>query len=519
MVRLEHAAAVTSSAGLRTNLGGDDRPVRAGRRLHHRRARTAARTDGSVHAVATRCGRRERAVAGHRRSPASTRCSSTSTARPTTARPPGSTTPASCCRCSACRRNPPRARPPTRCRDVVRARHLASRCASPCCGRWPTGPGWPRARPAAPRPVRLIDDDLATSLAPGGRLDTLLSAVDFATSPTVDPGGQVRSALCLAVDPDLLVTVNAMTAGYVVNDDPDDGPDYADASRHRAGRGDRLAGSAQGAGPAACASRPTTYAQADLDALQRVGDPGLSSIATNGAADIVDQILGITSTRGATLRRRRAADRPRRRPARRAGPDGRDRRRRPHRAGLRPTRRARPPPTLTTACGTRRRWSPPRSTRPSARRWRARAPIRRSPSYLDPVARRSASSTTRRSRAARTPWARCCGAGCSPRREPRTQILMPPLVWRPAGRRRRRPILTTVATTIHAGLAVPRPLTAVIAESDAVPPQDLAAAARRAAPANPRAHFDDARHRRHRGTDRQAVGADRGADRPTSAPG
>ena len=56
------------------------------------------------------------------------------------------------------------------------------------------------------------------------RLDTLLSAVDFATSPPVEPGGQVRSVLCLAVDPDLLVTVNAMTAGYVVNDAPDAGP-------------------------------------------------------------------------------------------------------------------------------------------------------------------------------------------------------------------------------------------------------------------------------------------------------
>ena len=46
---------------------------------------------------------------------------------------------------------------------------------------------------------------------------------------------------------------------------------------------------------------PTVYAQADLDALQRVGDPGLSAIATNDAADIVDQILGVKSVRGATL--------------------------------------------------------------------------------------------------------------------------------------------------------------------------------------------------------------------------
>src|SRR4051794_32368603 len=74
--------------------------------------------------------------------------------------------------------------------------------------------------PGGSAPVRLIDDELASSLAPGGRLDTLLSAADFATSAPVDPGGQTRSALCLAVDPDLLITVNAMTAGYLVNDDP-----------------------------------------------------------------------------------------------------------------------------------------------------------------------------------------------------------------------------------------------------------------------------------------------------------
>ena len=167
---------------------------------------------------------------------------------------------------------------------------------------WPLGDR-PRLAPGAPggtTPVRLIDDELATSLASGGRLDVLLSAVEFATSPDVDPGGQVRSALCLAVDPDLLVTVNAMTAGYVVNDGPDMGP----ATPTHPGTGqaaavnwlNRLRALAQ----RMCVA-PANYAQADLDALQRVGDPGLSSIATNGAGDIVDQILGVTSIRGATL--------------------------------------------------------------------------------------------------------------------------------------------------------------------------------------------------------------------------
>ncbi len=137
----------------------------------------------------------------------------------------------------------------------------------------------PRLAPGAPggtTPVRLVDDSLAASLAPGGRLDTLLSAADFATGPTVDSGGQVRATLCLAVDPDLLVTVNAMTAGYVVNDGPDAGP--GTPTRPAAGQEaavgwlNRLRGLA-----ARLCVAPTNYAQADLTALQRVGDPGLSA--------------------------------------------------------------------------------------------------------------------------------------------------------------------------------------------------------------------------------------------------
>ena len=160
----------------------------------------------------------------------------------------------------------------------------------------------PRLAPGAPggvTPVRLVDDELAVSLAPGGRLDTLLSAADFATGPSIDPDGRVNGALCLAVDPDLLVTVNAMTAGYVVADNPDDrnSPTHPGAGQAAAAAWlDRLRTLAR----RMCVA-PTPYAQADLDALHRVGDPGLATIATNGAGDIVDQILGVTSTRGATL--------------------------------------------------------------------------------------------------------------------------------------------------------------------------------------------------------------------------
>ncbi len=164
----------------------------------------------------------------------------------------------------------------------------------------------PRLAPGFPGgsvPVRLVDDELATSLATGGRLDTLLSAVEFATGHDVDPDAAVGRALCLAVDPDLLVTVNAMTAGYVVSDSPDGSAQRPGTPTHP--------GTGQAAAIAwlnrlrALAHRlcvaPLPYAQADLDALQRVNDAGLSAAATTGVGDIVDRILDVTTTRGATL--------------------------------------------------------------------------------------------------------------------------------------------------------------------------------------------------------------------------
>ena len=66
---------------------------------------------------------------------------------------------------------------------------------------------------------------------------------------------------------------------------------------------------------------------------------------------------------------------------------------------------------------------------------------------------------------------------------------MPPLAWslQPDDA---QAMLTALASTIHAGLAVPRPLTAVIAEANAVPPQDLAPLPDGAL-GNPRGRFDD----------------------------
>jgi uncharacterized protein DUF6049 len=351
---------------------------------------------------------------------------------------------------------------------------------------WPLAdrPRLAAGAPGGTTPVRLIDDDLATSLAPGGRLDTLLSAVDFATSPPVDPGGEVRNAMCLAVDPDLLVTVNAMTAGYVVNDAPDAGP----ATPTHPGTGqdaavgwlNRLKALAQ----RVCVA-PTTYSQSDLDALQRVGDRGLSAIATNGAADIVDQILGIASIRGASL----VGDGPLTGPAvellSEQGPTvaigaanvaAQD-----SATGEAATADVRPvryTPRLVAA--------PFDPSVGAALAGAGNEPV--SPSYLDPsldIPVKHDSAVARRQDALGSLLWR----GLYTDAEPRTQILAPPPAWS-LHADDAQAILTAVASTIHAGLAVPRPLTAVIAEANAVPPDDLAPLPDGAL-GNPRGRYDD----------------------------
>jgi hypothetical protein len=351
---------------------------------------------------------------------------------------------------------------------------------------WPLAdrPRLAAGAPGGTTPVRLIDDDLATSLAPGGRLDTLLSAVDFATSPPVDPGGEVRLAMCIAVDPDLLVTVNAMTGGYVVNDAPDAGPStptHPGAGRDAAvGWLNRLRALAQ----RMCVA-PTTYSQADLDALQRVGDPGLSAIATNAAADIVDQILGVQSTRGATLVGDGTLTGPAIELLSAQGPTvaigaanagaqdsatGE-----PATADVQPVRYT---PHLVAA--------PFDPTVGAALAGAGTEPA--SPSYLDPSLDIPVNHDSRIARR-QDALASLLWRGLHTDTEPRTQILAPPLVWSLQADDAQA-ILTAVASTIHSGLAVARPLPAVIAETNALPAQDLAPPPNGAI-GDPRGRFDD----------------------------
>ncbi len=315
--------------------------------------------------------------------------------------------------------------------------------------------------PGGTTPIRLLDDALATSLAPGGRLDTLLAAADFATSAQVDGDAAVGGALCLAVDPDLLITVNAMTGGYVVTDDPNGGlnaPTHPGTGQAAAVDWlNRLRALAQ----RLCVT-PTVYAQADLDALKRVGDTGLSAVATTGAADIVDQILGIRSVRGATL----FGDAPLTAPA----------------VSLLGVRG----PTVAVAAAalsgqrlgaadlTPQRDSADVVTAPfdpalgAALAGSGGAPI--TPTYLDEDLHIPLQHDSRTARLQSALGALLWRA-LTPDAEPRTEIVMPPLTW-DLNPGEAQTLLTTVASAIRAGLAAPRPLPAVIAETPrAAPPE------------------------------------------------
>lgn len=328
----------------------------------------------------------------------------------------------------------------------------------------------PRLAPGQPggtTPVRLMNDDLAVSLATGGRLDTLLAAAEFATSPgAIDSESGVDRALCLAVDPDLLVTVNAMTAGYVVSDSPDG---LGTATKPGSGQAaatawlERL----RGLGKRMCVIA-TPYAQADLGALRRVGDPGLSAAATRGG-DIVDGILGVLSARGGTV----LGDAPLTAPA----------------AELLESQ----DPTVVIAA----------AEQPTPQRISSQvvlAPFDPAvgaalagvgtdpslPSYLDPALSapvdRDSTVARRQDAVAAVLW-----RGLQPGAEPRQQILLPPLKWSPQPDDARA-ILTALANAIRSGLATPRPLSALLTEAAAAGPADPAPEL----PADVRGGFDDA---------------------------
>lgn len=326
----------------------------------------------------------------------------------------------------------------------------------------------PRLTPGAPGgtlPVRLADDDLAVSLAPGGRLDALLSAAEFATSPAVDSGGVVNRSLCLAIDPDLLVTVNAMTGGYVVTDSPEGAASHPGTGQAAATTWlERLRRLAHHTCVAA-----TPYAQADLDTLARVGDPGLDAAAVSRPAGIVDRILRVTSTRGAVLLGDGRLTSGAANLIGSQGPEGKavvltagDCAAQDSGTGA-----------SATADLTPRMLSPQLVAAPydpavgAALAAMGTDPV--APTYLDgSLATRLShdSALARRQDALGSMLWRALESPENPG-APRDEILLPPAYWKPRADDAQA-VLTTLSTALRSGLAVPRPLTEVIDEARGV---------------------------------------------------
>ncbi|ROP39344.1 DUF6049 family protein [Saccharothrix texasensis] len=145
---------------------------------------------------------------------------------------------------------------------------------------------WPladRPRVVTGSPTVLTDDELAGSLAMGGRLYGLLMAYESALT------GPLGAGVCLAVDPDLLRTVEAMTQGYEVRGQgAGKGKSAAELWR------DRLRLVAAGRCVIALPD-----ADADLVALTRAELTGLGDLALAGA-EVVREVLGVQPTQGLT---------------------------------------------------------------------------------------------------------------------------------------------------------------------------------------------------------------------------
>ncbi|MDO3647438.1 DUF6049 family protein [Nocardia mangyaensis] len=144
----------------------------------------------------------------------------------------------------------------------------------------------------------LLDDELAVSLGKGGRLEQLVAALESVVPvPGQDQG--VAGSVCIAIDPDLVSTVQTMTSGYRVLASPSD---PSGATREGTGAAnaqawlDRLRALAS-----SMCTVALPFAQVDLSAVAAVNDPGLSARALLAPADVVDAILGTRSLRGVSL--------------------------------------------------------------------------------------------------------------------------------------------------------------------------------------------------------------------------
>lgn len=148
----------------------------------------------------------------------------------------------------------------------------------------------------------LAEDDLAGSLAEGGRLHSLLVAAREATA--ADPA--LLRSMCFVVDPDLLTTAQAMTEGYRVRtaEGPVEGRGAAAARAWLTGLRELTRGQCVIAVP---------FADADLAALSRADSLDLQVQAMTATEAVetalgVEPLPGVVWPAGGTLDPRTLAD-------------------------------------------------------------------------------------------------------------------------------------------------------------------------------------------------------------------
>jgi uncharacterized protein DUF6049 len=144
---------------------------------------------------------------------------------------------------------------------------------------WPLLDTQPRQVPTTDGRTLLTDDDLADSLAVGGRLYSLVNTVH--SLPQDSP---LLSSLCFAVDPDLLRTVTAMKDGYQVR---------AGGGQIVDGKGKSVAEEWLSRVRAVTKGRcviSVPFADADLAALSRAGALGLTTQALAGSSVVADTL-------------------------------------------------------------------------------------------------------------------------------------------------------------------------------------------------------------------------------------
>lgn len=156
---------------------------------------------------------------------------------------------------------------------------------------WPIMDTQPRLIGNAGGGVVLADDGLSTALAPGGRLYNLVNSVatvEAATpgAPPAPDSAALRSALCFAIDPQLLAEVTGMATGYQVR---------TSAGNTVPGRGQSVAKQwlallRQVTSGQCVLAVP--YADADLVALSHAGDNDLMGFALNQSATVAGALPG-----------------------------------------------------------------------------------------------------------------------------------------------------------------------------------------------------------------------------------